>query len=380
MAASDALTAQGMATRHRRSVKAVVQGVGRINALLARMIKNGQVKWNGHGDSFDWYIRRLDNTASWNSGQLGTRKFEELDPIDKATLDYCFLDQTYGVSEKSLKTNRAVGPDKIYDIQKENARVAQSALYRAIVDAIYSNSDGSVANGPAGLRTITCDCISTADVCVSASTAMSYAGITYFTSTGVATAWYDRNHASFPFTHKYWAPVTQDAHTVPGLTTPKWSTMAIRILNWTTTYMKRTIDVSGTGRPVMPDMALMEDDAWNALWALLIAAKLTAGPIQLGAKDLADVGITNVQVGPLTCVYDENVPKDINATPEPQVFVIDSKAFVLETLNTKSEGLVEGEWKVKDPTITGGVGVYKSNMGLRIDAPCSAAVITGCND
>ncbi len=37
MSASDAATAQGMATRHKRSVKAVVAGVGEINALLAKI-------------------------------------------------------------------------------------------------------------------------------------------------------------------------------------------------------------------------------------------------------------------------------------------------------------------------------------------------------
>jgi len=34
-----------------------------------------------------------------------------------------------------------------------------------IVAALYSNSDGTVANGPAGLRAITCDCISTSSHC-----------------------------------------------------------------------------------------------------------------------------------------------------------------------------------------------------------------------
>jgi len=378
MGLSDAKTAQGMATRHKQSVKAIVQGIGHINALLARMLKNNQIKWAGYGDGFDWYVRKLDETASWTNGQLGSRTFTEKDPIDKATLDYCFLDATYGIGEASIKSNRAAGDNKIYDIQKENARVAQSAMYRAIVGAIFSNSDGTVANGPAGLRTITCDCISTSSHCTSASTSMSYAGIPFFTSTGVASAFYSRTHASYPFDHKYWAPLVFEASDTPGLTSPEWSTMCFRILNWATNYMKRTADVTGTGKIIQPDLALMNTDPWNAMWARLIDKQVSYNT-PISDKALTVAGFTNVKVGPLTLVYDENVPDDANTTPLERVFIVDSKSFVLETLNTKSEGLVEAEWKTDDPEIVGGIGVYKSNMGLRIDSPVSAACITGCD-
>jgi hypothetical protein len=103
MSASDAVTAQGMATRHRRSVEAVISGLDKVNALLAKMIKNNQIKWGGYGTNFEWYIRKLKETSSWNSGQLAVRSFEEKDPMVKCTLPYCFIDQTYGVSEKSIK-------------------------------------------------------------------------------------------------------------------------------------------------------------------------------------------------------------------------------------------------------------------------------------
>ena len=379
MGQTDAVVAQGMATRHRRSVKAMVQGIGHINALLHKVIANNQIKWGGYGESFDWYVRKLDRTASWNSGQLGTRTFKEQDPIAKATLDYCFLDETYGVSEKSLKTNRAAGDNKIYDIQKENARAAHSAIYRAIVAGIYSADSGTGGAGPAGLKTITGDAYDTSDVAVS-SGAKSYAGIA-LNAAAIGTAFYPRTHASFPYTYKYWAPLALSANDTPGLgADPPWSTHGIRILSWCQNYMARTLDVSGTGKLTKPDLCLCNTEPYNAIIAQLITSQVTYH-IPLGSKALRLAGFTSVTVGDVEVVYDENVPVDsASGDGDPLVFIMDSKAFVLETCNTKSEGLIEGEWKQKDPTIVGGVGVYKSNLGLRIDSPVSAGVITGCND
>ena len=373
MAQSDAVIAQGMATRHKRSIKAVVQGIGHINALLHRIMTRNQIKYAGYGKSFEWYIRKLDETAEWNSGQLGTRTFEEKDPIDQATLDYCFVDKTYGVSERSLKTNRAAGAEKIYDIQKENARVAQAGIYRAIVEGLYSNDSGTGGAGPAGLRTITGGTYDTTNNVTTAGSA-SYAGIALNAS--ALTQFYPRTSANFPYTYKYWAPLALSTGEVG--TSYEWSTYALRILNWCENYMSRTKDVSGTGKATKPDLALCNTDPFNALWARLIANQVTYA-IPIHDKALRLAGFRSVSVGDIEVVYDENVPDDSNTTPLEIVFVMDSKAFVLETLNTKAEGLVEGEWKQKDPTIVGGVGVYKSNLGLRIDSPVSAAAITGCD-
>jgi len=385
MSISDAQTAQGMATFHRRSVKAVVQGIGHINALLRRMIKNNQIKWEGYGKSFDWYVRKVDNTASWTNGQLGSRTFEELDPMDEATLSYCYLDATYGIGEASIKSNRAGGIAKIYDIQAENARIAQSSIYRAITAALYSRAAGTVASGPAGLRTICGDPygVNSTSGVVNIVQNYTYAGICN-SSTSAAISAYAAGKASF--TNKYWAPEVLDVHECPTgnatATSRKWSTDCLNNLSFITNAMQRTQDISGTGKSVKPDLALMNIDPYNAMWALLISGKLAAGPILLD-KDFDKVGITNVVVGPLTCVYDENVPTDEaagNAGAHEMVFVLDSKAFVLETQNTKAEGLVEGEWKTKDPEIVGGIGVYKSNLGLRIDSPVSAGCILGAHD
>jgi hypothetical protein len=376
MGVSDALTAQGMATRHRRSVKAVVQGIGHINALLRRMIKGNQIKWGGHGDSFNWYVRKLDETATWSSGQLGTRTFEERDPIAEAELDYCFIDATYGVSEKSIKTNRALGAEKIYDIQKENARVAQASLYRAFATMVYSTSDGSVANGPAGLREICSDPLETSNYAATSANT-TYAGIINSGTSAIAA--YAKNKASFA--NKYWAPELISVHDVPAASaSPKWSTDCIKDLAFMPIAMGRTKDISGTGKVVKPDLALMNVDPFQALWAKMIGDKQSAGPINLSDQDFDKVGLKNIVVGPLTCVYDENVPDDSNTTPYEVVYVVDSKAFVIETCNKKGEGLVEGQWKQEDPEIIGGVGVYKSNLGLRIDSPVSAGAIVGCHD
>ncbi|MHC4463341.1 MAG: hypothetical protein ACYS6W_01640 [Planctomycetota bacterium] len=380
MATADAIVARGMATRHRRSVKAVVQGIGHINALLRRVIKGNRIKWDGYGKAFDWWVRKLDETAEWNSGELGNRTFEEKDPIDEASLDYCFLDRTYGVSEASIKTNRAAGAMKIYDIQKENARVAQSAMYRAITAALYSRSDGSKANGPAGLRTICGDPYESSSLIALAAN-KTYAGIA---NTGTAAiAAYAAKKASF--TNKYWAPECIGIHEMPHPVSAgdKWSGDCLEALEFMTVAMGRTKDVSGTGKIVRPDLALMDVDPFNAIWAKHITYKGAGGPINLSDNDFDQCGIRNIQVGSITAVYDENVPHDGDAGGSSYeiVFVVDSKAFVIETCNTKSEGLIEGQWKGNtDPEIVGGVGVYKSNLGFRIDSPVCAGAIVGCND
>ncbi|KKK89201.1 hypothetical protein LCGC14_2735490, partial [marine sediment metagenome] len=203
-----------------------------------------------------------------------------------------------------------------------------------------------------------------------------YAGIQL--ASAALTQYYAPSSSSYPYTYKYWAPVAFSAKEAPGITSAEWSVACFRILNIATNLMMRTIDVSGTGKVVKPDLALMNIDPWNAMWARLIDKSVTYN-VPVSDEALTIAGFTNVKVGPLTLVYDENVPDDSNATPLEMVFVVDSKTFKLETLNTKSESLVEGEWKTDDPEIVGGVGVYKSNMGLRIDSPVSAGCITGCD-
>lgn len=377
MSVSDAQTAREMATRHRRSVAVVVKGIGHINALLRRCIKGKRIKYSGYGKAFDWWVEKLDETAEWSSGELGTRTFEEKDPIDEATLDYCFMDRTYGVSEASIKTNRAAGQQKIFDIQKQNAKVAQSAIYRGITTALYSNSDGSKANGPAGLRTICGNPYESSDA-IALVANLTYGGIAN-TGTSAISA-YAPNKASF--TNKYWSPECVGVHEYGHIAGDKWSSDCLAAIEHMAVAMARTKDISGTGKVVRPDLALMNVDPFNALWALHMSYKGAGGPINLSDNDFEKVGIRNLIVAGITCVYDENVPHDGDAGGSSYeiIFFVDSGSFVIETCNTKSEGLIEGDWKQDDPEIIGGVGVYKTNMGFRIDSPVSAGAIVGCND
>ena len=372
MSVADAVTAQGMATRHRRSVEAIISGLDKVNALLAKMIKNNQIKWNGYGTEFEWYIRKLKETSSWTSGQLNVRSFEEKDPMAKCTLPYCFIDQTYGVSEKSIKTNRAAGSEKIYDIQKENARNAQNALYRAFAAAIYS--DGSDTQEPVGLRGITGSAYENTNVAVAAG--KTYAGRTL--NTGAITSFADGTPPT-GWDVDYFYPVALSIVEVPDMfsASNKWSTDCYYGLDWIEGRMTYSADVSGTGDVVRPDMAVMAQSSFSAMRAALIKAQLTYN-VMLGTKDPVLGAFATIRVGNIDCIRDDNVPNDAGGLG--RVFVFDSTAFYIDTCNKQSEGLIEGEWKQDDPEITGGVGVYKSNWGLACKTPKAVGVFVGCHD
>ena len=372
MSVGDAVTAQGMATRHRRSVKAIQAGIGEVNALLAKMIKPSKVKWGGFGTHALWYVRKLKETSSWESGQLGTRTFEEKDPMDEATTPYCFISETYGVSEKSIKTNRAAGNMKLYDIQKENARNAQNALYRAFAAACYSN--GSDSQEPVGLAAIFADCYETTNNVTTAAVAKTYAGIALAAASMSA---YSAVYSTQGWSTEYWHPVALDQAECPVASgTALWSTDAVKDLAWMEHAMSRTADVSATGEIIKPDMALMNTDPWSALMALLATSQTTYN-VPLGTTDPVLAKFKTIRVGNLDVVYDENVPNDTNSVE--RVIVLDSDAFYIDSLNTKSEGLVEGQWKQDDPEVVGGVGVYKANLAIICKTPQAVGVFTGCN-
>ncbi len=374
MSASDAAVAQGMATRHKRSVQAIVAGVGEINALLAKMMP--KIKFGGYGTHFLWQVRKLKETSSWVSGQLGTRSFEEKDPQDQATLPYCFIDETYGVSEKSIKTNRAAGMMKLYDTQKENARNAQSSLYRAFVDALFS--DGSDALVPVGLFGVLGDCFATTNN-VTTSAGYSYAGIEVAASAVSVTNWVYNAAVAAVFPQEYWYPVLADIAEIPNIPgTPKWSTHSIHALNALARRMWRTADVSGTGEIIKPDLALLDDTLYSSLISLLITSQKDVAGVPVGTTDPVLAKFTTVRVGTLDVVYDPNVPKDSGSVS--RAIVLDSSAYYMDSLNTKSEGLIEGEWTAKDPKVVGGIGMYKANFGLVCKTPQAVGCIVGNDD
>ncbi len=192
---------------------------------------------------------------------------------------------------------------------------------------------------------------------------------------------YAANKASF--TNKYWAPECIGVHEYGHIAGDKWSSDCLAAIEHMAVAMARTKDISGTGKIVRPDLALMDVDPFNAMWAKNIVFKGAGGPINLSDNDFDKVGIKNMIVAGITCVYDENVPSDSAAGGSGYeiVFFVDSDAYVVETLNSKSEGLIEGQWQGNtNPEIIGGIGVYKGNMGFRIDSPVCAGAIVGCND
>lgn len=368
MSLSDAQIAQGLATFHRKSIEKVVRSIGHVNALLAIALKKGKVKYGGHGTHFDWRVGKLDEEATYTSGQLGTRTFTESDPVDEASLPYCFLEKTYGVSEKSIKTNRAAGFAKVFDIIKENAMMAEKAVYRTLAKGFYT--DGTNEMELVGLPAVVGLAYeAAADLVIPA--AKSYAGIQCTPTAGIAAidelAELDTANAhTTSGTNAYWAPY----YGLTSLLGGTWAANAVQCLTYMETVMSRTTDMGGTGDVVKPDIALMNMSPFVELTTLM-ASKQTQIP--LGKIDVIAAHFKTIQVGNITCVYDENVPVDstFNASGdgEPCIFVGDSSSFAVETLNTKSEGLIEGEWDTKDVKTVGGVGVYKSNVGYRFDAP-----------
>lgn len=377
MGLNEAIVAQGMATRHKRSVPALVKGFSGVNGLLNKMLKNNKIKWGGYGVNFDWYAGKLNDTATWSSGQLGTRTFEEKDPAAIATLPYCLIDATYGVSEKSIKSNRAAGENKIYDIQAENAANAQHSIYNAFATAMYyGGTDTKVPVGLVGVLGGNKSPYWTADTTLVHTAAASYAGIAMVGGSNI-TAW-AANKASYA--NAYWAPEVICSQAMPtGIAASKihWTTGGILHLADMESSMAMSSDMTGTGDAIKPDMAFMRLAQYQALIGQLVTSMVTYN-VQLADQDLLSVGIKNVKVGGITAVYDTNVPLDntySGGTGYPMVLVVDSSKFSIETYNTKSEGLVEAEWKQDDPTIVGGVGVYKSSFAIRCETPNAVGCI-----
>lgn len=371
MSVLDAQTAQGMATRHIKSVKPVVAGMEKVNVLLGKMMK--RIKYGGYGTHSIWHVRKNFEEAQWVSGQLASRSFEEKDPVDEATLPFCFIDATYGVSEKSIKTNRAAGNMQIYNIQKENAMIAQQSLYRAWASAIFSNGTNTLK--PVGLAGVVGDCYETTNAPTVAAT-KAYAGIT-LTTNGVSA--YSANYSTMGWDNEYWYPICESIDGLPGMldSADQWSEGAIYALTWIEQMMTYSSDASGTGDTLRPDTAVMAEDPYVSLLNQLSKSQKTYN-VPLGSKDPVLANFPHVYVGNLACVRDDNTPDDSGSVE--RIFVFDSNAFFIHTLNKKSEGLIEGEWKADDPEVVGGVGVYKSNAAIICKTPKAVGCIVGCND
>jgi hypothetical protein len=377
MGVFDAQTAQQLATRHKRSVPVVIDGLRTINALWAKMIDTNKINWGGFGTHFDWYIRKSNESATWSSGQLGTRTFEEIDPIAQLSLPYCFVEKTYGVSEKSLMSNRAGGDNKIFDIQKENARAAQTALYQALAAGMWAN--GSDTTKPVGLPGMIADAYSSsatnANDKVYVTAGKTYGGKTLNTS-GITDGW-TTSAAYIASWDNWWLyPTVITPHEIFD-TAPAWSTYAVSYLAWMETAMTFSSDVSGTGGIVKPDMALMSNDPYNALVKILSDSQRTYN-VPLGSKAAYLADFPNIRVGGIDCVRDDNT--QACARPAERVFVLDSNQLFLETYHTKSEGLIRSDFAADDPNVRGAVGVYMSWLGMGIKTLKAIGAVVGCDD
>lgn len=383
MAVYDAQIARGMAQRIERAIPAIQQNFIDQNALLKLAMNEGRIKWGGYHTEFEWYVRKETGaTPVWGAGgELGIRTFEELNPANRAHLPYCWLEKSYAVSEKTIEANKnASGSQKIYDVLKEQLILAQINMYNAIKTSIYGvNADGGGDGGttPVGLWKVLGSPY-TGGSAVTGTALSSYANITLNTS---AIAAYSTKKAGYD--SPQWAPFAADLQERPGASTDTWVTKCFEALAWAAGEMEVTQDVSGTGKVIKPDIALMNAHNFADVVSRLVAAQATGYQIPLSRSDVVLGGFPNVIVGPLTCIKDTNVPNDRSAAEGTAtgsaVFLIHSKDWHVCTTHTKSEGLISNEFRTDEPLVSGAYGVLKANLGYMVASPCAVGVILGCD-
>jgi len=383
MSVSDAITARGMSQRIKRAIPAIEQNFYKQHALLAIAQNKGLIDWGGSHTEFDWFVRKEPSaSASFGGGELSIRTFEEVDPANKVSLPYCWLEQTYGISDKTIEANRhASGRQKVYDSLKENLIIAQIKVYDKFATSLYGRVDKAAAgDDPVGLvAALGNPSEGTSKACTAAS--VKYAGKAIVGSSNI-TAWADKKAS---YADPQWAPEVISIHEVPGVASgtaanAKWSVDCLIALSFMADQMAVSHKVSGTGKPIKPDLALMASATYNAMKAKLIAAVGVGYQIPLGDQALKIAGWSSIQVDTLTCVKDTNMVKDSTATALAMVIVLDTKAFRIATTHTKAEGLIINEFDTDNPLISGAIGVLKTNLQYRIASPTAIGAIVGCND
>lgn len=377
MGVSDAVVARGMAQRIKRAIPAIQQNFAKQNALLYVAQTKGQMKWGGSHKEVDWYARRdTGTTPSWGGGELGVRTFEELNPADQAKLPYCWIERTYGVSDRTIETNRhATGNQKVYDSLKEALIIAQIKMYDALGPSVWTggaSGDGSVSGSPVGLKWVVGDPCGASAATIAAAT--SYAGIAISTT---AIAAYAAEKANFDGPcGAHWAPFVADIDERPGASTDTWAVEGLYALDWMAQSMAVTKSVSGGTGFIKPDMAFMTPAKYGNIRQLIIAAQASGYQIPLDNKTITIGGFSNMVVGPMTLVADSNVPTD-STNAEAMIFAIDSKAFYIATTHTKAEGLITNDFSATDPLISGAIGVLKANLAYLVKSPANVGVIVG---
>ena len=378
MSIADAVLAREMATRNKRSIPVVLKTFGQISALLGIAIEKGHIDWGGYGNEVEWYYRKKPTKTSWGGGELGIRTFEEINPAQRAHIPYKWIEQTYGVSEKSIEQNRNAGGDnKVYDILKESQITAQIAFYDGVKDMIYQDADSSIV--PAGLLSVIGDAyepVSGTNTQISVDAGKSYAGLTLNTS---AISSYAINKETMGWDNEEWAPTVlhedEIGQTAGGAADPHaWSTYAVATMDYMANAMQYAPDVSGTGRPMKPPLALMESARFNALRRLLSAGQIYNIP--LGRTDAGLNNWSNIQVNSLTAIRDDSIPQpSVIAATGGFVFFVAEDEFKLCTTHKKSEGLIKSEFDAENILARGAIGVFKGNMCTRWSSPCAVGAV-----
>lgn len=374
MSIVDAQTARAMAQKIQR----VTPGINYIfldqHPLLKIAKRKGNIKWRGSHTEFEWFIYKDDvANPSWGGGELSVNTFEEQDPATRAHLPYCWLQQTYGVSDKTMEANRH-SPDRVFKPLGANLKLAQLKMYKVIGPSLHNGgSSGDGGDAPVGLKYAYGNAYeTTSNVTVDAG--QSYANKTLNTS---AIAAYSAARAGFDNTQ--WGPEVTNIHEVPNTSSAKWSTYCLVALAYMETEMALTADLTGTGEQQKPDTALMPRDPFHALTAKAVTNQVLYGiPAQLVDEDLKLAGWRNIVVGGLTCILDNDVPDDSGSLE--RVIVLDSNQYKVMTTHTKAEGLIRNEFDPDNVMVNGVIGKLSANIGFYLKSPTAIGVITGCND
>lgn len=381
MGAVAAATARAMAQKIQR----VLPGINYLfidqHPLLKIAKRKGNIKYRGSHTEYEWFIYKDDTTdPTWGGGELSVNTFEEHDPATRAHLPYCWLQKNYGVSDRTMEANRH-SPDRVYKPLGANLKLAQIHMYKVIGPAIYTGgSSGDGGEAPVGLKHVIGNAIETTNTVV-ITAASSYANKTLNT-TGITSY----SAAKAGFDEAQWAPEVLSIEEVPnvsgtGAGDASWSTDCLIALAYMEEEMAITADLTGTGESQKPDLALMNRDPFHALTSKVLATQATYGiPAQLVDEDLRLAGWRNIVVGGLTCIKDNNVPDDANATALERVLIMDSNQFIIKTTHTKAEGLIRNEFDPDNVMVNGVIGKLSANIGFYVKSPTSVGAILGCND
>lgn len=383
MSATDARTARAMAQRVERAVPVIQQSFIDQKALFALAQNEGRIKYGGYGTQIEWYVRKeTADVPNFGGGELSVRTFTEVDPASKVYLPYCWVEKTYGVSDRTLETNRnATGSDKIYDSLKENLIIAQINMYDALCPKLYvgpgkGSNNGNGGETPIGLYQAAGSPY-TGGSAVTVTAGQYYANKILNTS---AVAAYSAKKAGYDSEH--WAPTSFDVQEVPGASTSTWAAYCLNALAYMAGEMEVTANASGTGKPIKPDIALMDSHNFADVVAKVLSAQATGYQIPVRNVSPVFAKFPNIVVDTLTCVKDTDVNTDSAGSTTAtygMVYVLDSSKFWIATTHKKSEGLIKNEFLAEgnNPMVSGAIGVLKANLMWYLESPTAIGCIVG---